>query len=277
MSFLKYMQREDGRFHNQLSYRHDFLDDVGSDDCLSRILWACGYALDTHGFAELTLSLKELFDQALPWVMTSPSPRAKAMTLLGLCHYSKVFPEDENIHANLITVANWLQILYTKMATPKWPWFETYLTYINARLPHALFEAYSVTDDESYLQIAKASFSFLIQTQILNGIFIPIGNKGWYVRGGERALFDQQPIEATCMVETAHSAFKITQNETYKKVAQIAFSWFLGKNVQGVPVYNEAIGSCYDGLTVQGVNLNQGAESNLAYLLARLEIELLSQ
>jgi hypothetical protein len=276
LSFMTYMQRADGRFHNLLSYSHDFHDEIGSDDCLGRVLWSCGYALDTNLSDDLNPALKEVFDKSLPWAMRSSSPRAKALALVGLCHYFKAFPRDDNARSNIIFLAEWLLKRYNDESAHDWLWFEQYLTYINARLPQALFKAYSIIDDERYLRVAKDSFDFLTRIQILEGIFVPIGNDGWYVKGGKRAMYDQQPIESTCMVEAAHSAFLVTRRERYREIAKLAFEWFLGNNVKGLSVYNEATGGCYDGLTPQGVNLNQGAESILAYLLARLEIECFS-
>jgi len=161
---------------------------------------------------------------------------------------------------------------YQQASSSDWCWFEPYLTYVNARLSQALFLAYGIIGDEKYLQIAKKSFDFLVKVQVIDEKIIPIGNKGWYKKGGKRALYDQQPIEAACMVEAALAAFRVTGDEKYQRIAHIAFSWFLGKNSQDVMVYNPKTGSCYDGITPKGVNLNQGAEATVSYLLARLEL-----
>jgi len=162
---------------------------------------------------------------------------------------------------------------YQRASSSDWRWFEPYLTYVNARLSQALFRAYAVTGDERFLHTAKESFDFLVKVQVIDDIFTPIGNKGWYKKDGQRALYDQQPIEASCMVEAALTAFHITNEEKYQRVAHIAFEWFFGKNTEKVIVYDSTTGACYDGITPQGLNLNQGAEATISYLLARLELE----
>jgi uncharacterized protein YyaL (SSP411 family) len=154
-----------------------------------------------------------------------------------------------------------------------WQWYEQTLTYDNAKLPHALIEAYSAVKKPEYLSIGLDSLDFLLKTQLINGFFIPIGNNGWYQQGGTRAVYDQQPIEASATVEAAANAFYATQKKSYAKVAREVFDWFLGKNTLKVMVYNPVTGGCFDGINSEHVNMNQGAESTISYLLARLEIE----
>ena len=108
-----------------------------------------------------------------------------------------------------------------------------------------------------------------------NNIFVPIGNNGWYKKGGVRAIYDQQSVEASCMAETAIAAFRVTGNRDFRTAAQTIFAWFLGKNTKSLWVYNPQTGGCYDGITPDGLNLNQGAEATVSYLLARLNMETL--
>ena len=166
---------------------------------------------------------------------------------------------------------------YKLESSSDWRWFEPYLTYVNGRLPQALFKAYKKTNVKKYLQTAKESFDFLLGVGMIDEKFVPIGNNGWYRKGRERAMYDQQSIETSCMVEAALDAFRVTGDEKYRRKAQDVFDWFLGKNSQGVVVYNPETGGCYDGITPQGLNLNQGAESTVSYLLARLEFATLKK
>jgi len=276
LSFLFHMQRPDGKFHNLLSYNRDFHDDVGSEECMGRSLWACGYAILTDLSEGIKTTSKEVFDKGFRHAPSFKSLRAKAFTILGLCHYYEAFPHDHNLFNNIVSLTEQLLDSYQQVSSSDWCWFEPYVTYANARLSHALFRAYGVIRDEKYLQIAKESFDFLVQVQIIDEKFVPIGNRGWYTKGGKRALYDQQPVEATCMVEAALTAFHVTSEEKYKRVAYVAFEWFLGKNTQNVMVYDPTTGACYDGITPQGLNLNQGAEATISCLLARLELEKLS-
>jgi len=272
LSFLFHMQRPEGKFHNLLSYSRNFLDDVGSEDCMGRSLWACGYAILTNLPKGIETISKEIFDKGLRPAFNFKSLRAKAFTILGLCYYYKAFPQDPNLSKNIVSLTEQLVDSYQQVSSSDWCWFEPYLTYVNARLSQALFLAYGIIGDERYLQIAKKSFDFLVKVQVIDAKIIPIGNKGWYKKGGKRALYDQQPIEASCMVEAALAAFRVTGDKKYERIAHIAFDWFLGKNSQDVMVYNPKTGGCYDGITPEGVNLNQGAEATVSYLLARLEL-----
>ncbi len=276
LSFLFHMQRPDGKFHNLLSYDREFLDDLGSEDCIGRSLWACGYAISTNLSKGIKTTSKEIFDKGFPHASSFKSLRAKAFTILGLCHYHEAFRYDQNLSKNIVSLADQLARSYQQVSSPDWRWFEPYLTYLNGRLSHALFRAYDIVGDERYLHIAKESLDFLVELHVVGKKFVPIGNKGWYKKGGHRALYDQQPIEASCMVEAAATAFQVINEKKYQGIAYIAFDWFLGKNSKNEMVYDRTTGACYDGITPQGLNLNQGAEATISYLLARLELETLS-
>jgi hypothetical protein len=273
LSFLFYMQRTDGRMNNVLSYDRKFLDDASSEDCMGRTLWACGQCLDSRLPPEKKMLSKEIFDKTFPWASSFKSIRAKALSTLGLFHYQNAHPEDQNALINMGLFADQLVERYEHEFSDDWKWFEPYLTYINGRLPHALFLAYICTKKEKYLQVANDSMKFLLQVQMIDNKFVPIGNNGWYKRGGERAIYDQQSIEASCMVEAALAAFRATGDENYQKAAYTIFEWFLGRNSRDVAVYKLETGGCHDGITSKGLNLNEGAEATVSYLMARLELE----
>ena len=273
LSFLYHMQMKDGRLHNFLGYDRRFLDDLGSDDSLGRTLWACGCVINSNLDEEKKLLSKEIFDKALPHAINSTSPRTKAFAVLGLSQYQSTYPKDQALSRNMLKLIKQLLKLYKKESSVKWPWFEAYITYCNGRLPQALFEAYKHTRNANYLQVAMDSFNFILKTQMNNNMFTPIGNNGWYKKGGPRALYDQQPVEASCMTETALTAFRTTYNSNFRSAAKTIFEWFLGKNMKDLWVYNPNTGGCYDGITPEGLNLNQGAEATVTYLLARLDLE----
>ncbi len=273
LSFLLYMQRPDGRLHNFLSYSRRFLDRVGSEDCMGRALCACGNTMNSNMAKEKRLVAKEIFDKGFPGVASFKSLRGKAFAILGLDQYQKAHPEDQNLIRNIDMLSNQLLNNYEHEPSSNWRWFESYLTYVNGRLPQALFAAYENSRNQKCLQIAKESFEFLVEVQMINDKFVPIGNNGWYKKGGIRALYDQQSIEASCMIETALSAFRVTGDPKYETIAHMVFEWFLGRNSQNVRVYNPRTGGCYDGITPTGLNLNQGAEATVSYLIARLELE----
>jgi hypothetical protein len=223
------------------------------------------------------MAAKEIFDRSLIWALRSNSPRTQAFTILGLYHYARAFPGDKNPSLNMIHLADHLCDIYSHISSDTWQWFEPYITYANPRLPHALFRAYQTTGRKDYLRIAEKTLKFLAANDIVNGIYQPVGNRGWYQRGGKKALYDQQPLEAACMVEAASIAFQVTGKKIYSKMARTAFAWFMGKNSNGVMVYNPATGGAFDGIAAKGLNRNQGAEAGLSYLLARLEMEILTR
>lgn len=273
LTFLLHMQRTDGLFHNLLGFDRRFLDEVGSEDSIGRAIWACGYALNSKANNNIELVAKEMFDRGLPSSVDFTSPRAEAFTIIGLHNYNKAFPEDVNIVRNIELLARRLINRYQKEATKDWRWFEPYLTYANPRLPQALFFAYESTRDPELLSIAECTLRFLTNIQIVRDIFIPIGTRGWYVRDRKRAQYDQQPIEASCMVDASLTALKATGDEKYKETARIAHEWFHGRNTKEVKLYNHQTGTCYDGITPKGLNLNQGAEATLSYYLSYLALK----
>jgi len=273
LTFLLHMQRPDGRFHNLLGFDRRFRDDVGSEDCMGRALWASGYTLSSDAPEDMKHVAKEIFDRGLPSSRSFTSPRAEAFTILGLHHYHKAFPDDQNIQENMGMFAERLTDRYPSEAVDDWRWFESYLTYANPRLPQALFAAHESTKEPTYLQVAKSSLDFLIEVHIAGDMFIPIGTKGWFRKNGGRALYDQQPIEASCMVEAALMALNSTGDENYLKTAQIAFEWYHGRNTRDVMIYNQKTGTCHDGITSEGLNQNQGAEATLSYYLAYLRLK----
>jgi hypothetical protein len=273
LSFLLLMQRDDGRMHNLLSYDQRFIDDVGSEDCMGRTLWSCGYIVGSNLCLERRLLAKEIFDMLLPWAVKSTSPRAVAFAVMGLVKYQTAFRADLNPMRSIESLVEKLLKGYNDNRIGNWRWFEPYLTYCNGRLSQALFEANKIVPNEAWLKTALESLDFLLEVQTVNNVFVPIGNRGWYYKDGQRTIYDQQAVEAAVMTEAALSAFYVTGRNGYRTAAETIFNWFLGENTLGAPVYNSDKGGCYDGITPQGLNLNMGSEAIVCYLSARLEME----
>jgi len=272
LDYLKYVFEKD-RFFNY-SNKHKFVDKKDfSEDAHGRALWALGYLISRkYDSLELNQRAVEMFRNGLSISRNFKSPRAVAFTILGLYFYNKTYPEEEN-KLKIRKLADYLVSLYNITKKEEWKWFEEYLTYSNSKLPEALFYTFLVTKDSTYLDIAKNSLNFLISLTFENEMFSPIGQNGWHIRGKQRSYFDQQPIDTASMAQTLIIAAHITEDKDYLDKAIIAFNWFLGKNHLNQIVYDETTGGCFDGLGKHNINLNQGAESTISYLMARLVLE----
>jgi len=277
LEFLLFMHIDGAGYHNRLSYDKRYLDEEGTEDSIGHALWATGCTINSRAPSMLKQLSRTLFDESLPQARSFTSPRGNAFTLLGLCEYSKAHSQDANLRKDIARFASFLGDRYSDTAEPGWMWFENYVTYASPRLPQALLETGNLLGDESFLRIGKESLDFLVETQFADGVFHPIGTEGWYRRGGERAYYDQQPIEASCMVEACITAHRVLSEERYVDYAYNAFQWFHGNNSSGLTLVDKDNYTCFDGLTPEGLNQNKGAESTISYLLADLSISTGSQ
>lgn len=265
---------ETRRFRNFLSYDRRWLDAVGSEDSHGRALWALGMVLGRSENDGVRGVAVRLFDMALPVTTTFTSPRAWAFTLLGCQEYLKRFGGDRAAQTVRDTLATRLLDLYLRNRAPDWPWFENVVAYANARLPQALLVTGAATRRQDLFDAGLASLRWLVEIQRSDeDYFVPIGSNGFYLRGGERARFDQQPIEAGAMVSACLEASRLTGDIYWAQAAQRAFEWFLGRNDLRLPLYDSASGGCRDGLHPDRANENQGAESTLAFLIALMEMK----
>ncbi len=274
LSFLHHAFDEaSGRFRNFLSYERRWKEEQGSEDCHGRAVWALGVAVSVASKDWQIGCAMSLFERGIRQCAALRSPRALAFSLLGCHNYLKRFGGDSEARHTLEVIAQRLHRDLLANATPQWPWLEDSLTYVNAKIPHALLLGGQVLKEEAMVADGLRSLRWLIEVQTApEGHFVPIGNRGWYPKGGAKARFDQQPIEAQAMVEACIEAHNATGEEGWMERARWAFDWFLGKNDLGVPLYDYSTGGCRDGLNPEGANQNQGAESTLAWLLALLGI-----
>ncbi len=149
------------------------------------------------------------------------------------------------------------------------------ISYDNAKLAHALILSGRATGQQAVFERGLQTLRWLMELQISEkGHFRPIGTNGFYRRGGERANFDQQPIEAQATVSACLEAYRATSDFWWYEQAQRAFDWFIGWNDLGLELYSPESGGCRDGLHVDRVNGNQGAESTLAFLLSLAEMRI---
>ena len=263
------------RFHNHMSFDRHWLDERGSEDCQGRALWALGVAVGRSPLRCFQMVAGQLFAQALPALADFTSPRAWAFGLIGIHEYLGRLSGDSFVNQTREKLTWRLTELLGKNAKPDWCWFEEELSYDNAKLSHALIVSGRATGNEAIFERGLHTLRWLNDLQISEqGHFRPIGSNGFYRRGGTRANFDQQPIEAQAMVSACLEAYRATSDVWWYEQAQRAFDWFLGWNDLGLELYSPESGACGDGLHVDRVNGNQGAESTLAFLLSLAEMRL---
>ena len=266
------------RFRNVMDYQRNWLEDNGSDDSHGRALWALGTVLNHSSTHALNSMAAWLFEQTLPAILLTTSPRAWAFALIGIYEYSQKFAGDRRAGQVRDELAGRLLTLYQSNRTEEWRWYEKELSYCNAALPHALLTCGRSIPNVAMTDAGLESLKWLADLQrASDGHFVPIGSNGFYQHGGVRARFDQQPVEAQAMVSACLEAFRITKDKIWHKEARRAFEWFLGRNDLNLPIYDPTTGGCRDGLHSDRVNENQGAESTLAFLQSLLELRLTEQ
>jgi hypothetical protein len=276
LSFLAFsFNRVNGRFRNVMDFRRHWAEEVGSDDAHGRALWALGATLGCSKVGPLQEAADWLFRQALPACDQLTSPRAWAFAVIGLEAYLRSSGGEASVAAASDALSRRLMASYRAHAGAGWAWFEDSVTYCNAALPHALIVSGQRAGDGEWLTTGLATLDWLTALQRPGedggGPFVPVGNHGFFPRGGERACFDQQPVEVQAYVSACLAAARVTGNDRWVHRADWAFGWFHGHNQVHRPLYDPRTGGCRDGLQPDGVNENQGAESTLAYLHAALE------
>ncbi len=268
-----------GRFRNFLNYERHWQESQGSEDSHGRALWALGAAVRQTVDEGLRGLAGRLFELALPAVLSFTSPRAWAFSLLGIQQYLDRFPGDRSAQRQRDALAERLLKIYRATRTAEWSWFEESLAYSNARLSQALLLAGSRSSNKEWIAAGLESLGWLANQQScsMNGHFVPVGSLGFYRKGGEKARFDQQPIEAGATVSACLEAYRATEDEIWRTRAWTAFNWFLGDNDLKATLYDADTGGCRDGLHPDRANENQGAESTLSFLMALLEMRRLQR
>ncbi len=262
------------RFRNFMGFNRSWEDEAVSEDCCGRALAALGTCVGRSKNSGFQVLAGQVFAQALSPATGFSSPRAWALALIGAHEYLRRFNGDRQVSQVRDALTDLLMGLHKRTATPEWPWFEDSVTYMNAGLSHALILSGREASRADVLDLGLKTLRWLTKVQTSEGGYLrPIGSNGFYKRGGERANFDQQPIEAQAMVSACLEAYRCTSDDYWFSQARRAFDWFLGRNDLGLSLYDPNTGGCRDGLHVDRVNQNQGAESTLAFLLSLAEMQ----
>jgi glycosyltransferase involved in cell wall biosynthesis len=274
LGFVRYAWDEKAaRFRSFLTFQRKWAEDNFSEDSHGRAVGALGTCIGrsrNEGFSQMAA---EIFEYALTPVSSFSSPRAWAFALIGAQEYQRRFPGDRSARNSMEVLSMKLMKLYDENCSAEWKWFEPVLSYCNAGIPRALIASGRCLANEKMLGCGIESLNWLITVQTSSrGHFQPVGTDKIFERGSSKPLFDQQPIEAYSTVSACLEAYITTKDKRWYNEAEKAFQWFLGTNDLGIPLYDPVNGGCYDGLHVDRVNRNQGAESTIAFLLALYEM-----
>ncbi|MBC7125014.1 MAG: glycosyltransferase [Bacteroidales bacterium] len=272
LSFVDYAYNPSTkRFRNFMSYDRRWLEESGSEDSQGRTIWALGYSV-AHMKKGIYLNhVNYLFEKAIEIVPHLNYPRSIAYAILGLVEYLRV-KDDPNTMSLLKNKVDQLSGFFSKsIDNPKWPWYEDIVTYANARIPQALIASGKLLNNVSLIQMGVKLLDWLVEKQFSDNVFVPIGNRGWLTPDA-MAQFDQQPIEAHGMIDACLEAEDYFNNLKYETIALNVFAWFMGRNTLKQNVCDFSTGGCFDGLSNEGVNLNQGAESTLSWMMSLVRL-----
>ena len=253
-------------FRNFMDYDRHFIEEKGSQDCFGRCIWALGFTASRPalpaGFRE---TAEFLLRQTVPGCHELTFLRSKAYALIGLHHW-----RNGQSRELLTQLASALGVTYEHGAGTGWKWFEDELTYCNAVLPWAMLAAHETTKEKKFLEIGLESLDFLLSVTFAGGVFRPVGCKGWFRKGQTPAEFDQQPVEACETLLSCLKAYELTGKDMYRECAGQCLDWYTGQNSLGVSLIDPETGGCMDGLTPEGANRNEGAESLVSWEISSL-------
>lgn len=275
LDFIGHCMQEDGTFLNYIDNYGNFTiqnQQENLEDANGRAVWALGEVVGmAHLLPEKILKLAiELLERASKHALVYFSTRSMAFTIKGLS-----FMKGKNYKAIIEVLADRLAAMFKHESATDWQWYESYMTYGNSVIPEAMLIAYETTGDCRYRDIACKSFDFLLSKIIVDNEVHVISNKGWLQRGQPAITTrgGEQPIDVAYTIIALDRFYKFTGDEQYKKNIRIVFEWFLGRNHIRQIVYNPVTGGCFDGLEEHTININQGAESTISYLMARLKMD----
>jgi hypothetical protein len=268
LNFIKDARRKDGFFNNYKSLNGEWkADKVVSQDCFGRAMWALSEFIDSEYPQKERDEAEDLFFQSLDLIRELSFPLSMVFTSIGLSKYLENSSEEEIFYFNF-NLTERLKKKFLERRDETWRWFSDKMTYCNARFPQAMFLGGGVLKNEMLKIVGVDSMDFLIQESFDDeDRFNAIGNSNWYMGGERKSIYDQQTIEAGAMVEACVCGYKITGYEEYLRGANNVFDWFKGKNIGRHYMLAEN-GGVYDGITKNGYNTNQGAESLISYLMA---------
>ncbi|WP_310554904.1 glycosyltransferase [Flavobacterium sp.] len=277
--FIKHCLQSEGYFLNYVDENRKFTKQNNENlaDANGRAIWALGYLISISDLLpeDLILDAQLTIQKTFNYIDKIHSPRAMSFIIKGIYYSNK--NTKKLVNTMFINhLANRLVQMFRHESKPNWEWYESYLTYGNSIIPEAMLCAYLQTGDEIYKDIAKTSFDFLLSKIFTENTIKVISNKGWMqsdLSKNNEKIGGEQPIDVAYTIIALSSFYEAFNDFTYLQKMELGFSWFLGNNHLEKIIYNPSTGGCYDGLEEDYINLNQGAESTVSYLMARLKME----
>jgi hypothetical protein len=277
LRFLKMCQHEDGSFTNYLSFpdKQPTAQNTKEDlqEANARAMWSLAETINNTSLSQKLRDEAEfIFRKQLQSAVPHEHLRAKAFTIKAFSLILSTFPDlEQKLRTDINTYADELVQALSEHSINSWRWFEKDLNYNNALLPESLLIAGGTLNNDEYTRLGLSTLEFLM-SKTFSKTYMPIGHKKWYENKQKRSEYDQQPEDPASMVLALTKAYEFTHEPTYKTHAVKCFSWFMGNNSLKKSLYDKKSGGCYDGLHPDRVNLNEGAESLVSYLMANITI-----
>lgn len=269
LTFMLNAQNDNGTFSNLMNYSRSFMKEEASEDCFGRCFWALGRTIASPAIPmNIKRTCRHMLNKVLEQWPKLDSPRAKALTIVGLCYLAKT---EGNV-CLIDELSSSLVKQYAEFKTGDWNWFEDSITYGNALLPWSLLKAYSILKRDVLADVAVESTAFLSKITLDKSFFKPVGCNGWYFKSKKPAEYDEQPLEACEMILLYLELYEVTKEKKYLDNAIKCFHWYTGLNSKGMSLIDMQTGACYDGLNENGLNYNQGSESIISYGIAFMEM-----
>jgi len=273
LSFMLLMHKADGTVNNLLSYYNQQVNSKLSEDTFGRSVWALGYLIQTTNNDSIFRIAHGLFHSTIRNISHLNHSRGLTNTLFGLFHYIRKFPDQIEQIDNLTILADKLCQHYEAHSISRWNWFDPEITYDNGLLPAALYYAYQITHNSHYLAIANKATAFIEDICFDSNHLSLVGNKTWDGSTKHKSNIGQQPLDAAAMVILYDAQYKTLKEDRSVELLKKSFLWFFGENDLNIPLYDTQNKGVYDGMEEFEINLNQGAESNITYLMAWLIAE----
>jgi glycosyltransferase involved in cell wall biosynthesis len=258
---------------NFMGYDRRWLDEPHVGDHVGRSVWALGEILATAWIPAVVVPVRDLLNRLVDQLAGEVSLRTAAYTVLGL---SRLDPDrlDAPARQLLERLVDQLGDAYRRSASDGWCWFEDELSYDNARLSQALLSGGEALDRDDLTELGLESLRWLgDECGLRDGTLRLPGHNGRQRDEAAPGAGDEQPLDAAALVEAELAAFAVTHEGEHGARAIRAFEWFLGRNRLQRPLYDFATGGCSDGLGVETLNQNEGAESTLAFHRAALLLD----